>query len=59
MTIGALARQASINPRTLRYDERIGLLAPSARTDAGYRLYTDRDAARLSFIRRARRLGSR
>ncbi len=57
LTIGALARQASINPRTLRYDERIGLLVPSARTDAGYRLYTDRDAARLSFIRRAQTLG--
>jgi len=57
LTIGALARQASINPRTLRYYERIGLLAPSARTDAGYRLYTERDAARLSFIRRAQTLG--
>jgi len=57
MTIGALARQASINPRTLRYDERISLLVPSTRTDAGYRLYTERDAARLSFIRRAQALG--
>ncbi len=57
LTIGALARQASINPRTLRYYERIGLLVPSARTDAGYRLYTDQDAARLSFIRRAQALG--
>lgn len=57
MTIGALARQADVNPRTLRYYERIGLLRPSARTDAGYRLYTEQDAARLSFIRRAQALG--
>ena len=57
LTIGALARQASINPRTLRYYERIGLLVPSARTYAGYRLYTDQDAGRLSFIRRAQALG--
>jgi len=57
LTIGALARRADINPRTLRYYERIGLLAPSARTDAGYRLYTERDATRLSFIRRAQALG--
>ncbi len=57
MTIGELARQAGVNPRTLRYYERIGLLVPSARTDAGYRLYTDQDAARLSFIRRAQALG--
>ena len=32
-------------------------VAPSARTDAGYRLYTARDAARLVFIRRAQALG--
>ena len=57
MTIGALARQASINPRTPRYYERIGLLVPSTRTDAGYRLYTDHAAARLSFIHRAQALG--
>ncbi len=42
MKIGELARQAQINPRTLRYYERIGLLVPSARTAAGYRLYTAR-----------------
>ena len=42
MTIGELARRAHVNPRTLRYYERIGLLMPSARTDAGYRLYTER-----------------
>ena len=44
MTIGSLARRAGVNPRTLRYYERIGMLAPSARSEAGYRLYTDRDA---------------
>jgi DNA-binding transcriptional MerR regulator len=57
MTIGKLARQANVNPRTLRYYERIGLLAPSTRTAAGYRLYTDHDATRLTFIRRAQALG--
>jgi DNA-binding transcriptional MerR regulator len=57
MTIGELARRAHVNPRTLRYYERIGLLMPSARTDTGYRLYTERDAARLAFIRRAQALG--
>ncbi len=56
LTIGAFARQAELNPRTLRYDERIGVLTPAARTDAGYRLYTERDAARLAFIRRAQAL---
>jgi DNA-binding transcriptional MerR regulator len=57
MTIGELARQANVNPRTLRYYERIGLLVPSARTAAGYHLYTPRDAGRLTFIRQAQALG--
>jgi DNA-binding transcriptional MerR regulator len=57
MTIGELAKHANVNPRTLRYYERIGLLAPATRTAAGYRLYTEQDAARLGFIRRAQALG--
>lgn len=57
MRIGELARLAGVNPRTLRYYERIGLLLPSARTPAGYRVYTSADAERLSFIRRAQGLG--
>jgi DNA-binding transcriptional MerR regulator len=57
MTIGQLARKLGINPRTLRYYERIGLLIPSARTMAGYRMYSECDAERLAFIRRAQRLG--
>jgi DNA-binding transcriptional MerR regulator len=54
-----LGRQpgAAVNPRTLRYYERIGLLAPSMRSAAGYRLYTAADLTRLAFIRRAQRLG--
>ncbi len=57
MRIGELAHLAGINPRTLRYYERIGLLAPSARTEAGYRLYSEVDADRLAFIRHAQMLG--
>ena len=57
MQIGELARAAGLNPRTLRYYERLGLLVPSGRTAAGYRLYSARDARRLAFIRRAQGLG--
>ncbi len=57
MRIGELARNAGINTRTLRYYDRIGLLAPSSRTAAGYRVYTVRDAERLAFIRRAQGIG--
>ncbi|MBI2187124.1 MAG: MerR family DNA-binding transcriptional regulator, partial [Acidobacteria bacterium] len=37
--VGALAREFGLNPRTIRYYERIGLLAASTRTAAGYRVY--------------------
>ena len=57
MKIGELARTAGLNPRTLRYYERIGLLPPSGRTEAGYRQYTAQDARRLAFIRRAQAMG--
>ncbi|HET8628917.1 MAG TPA: heavy metal-responsive transcriptional regulator [Thermomicrobiales bacterium] len=57
MRIGQLAALTGLNPRTLRYYERIGLLAPARRTAAGYRLYTAREARRLRFIRRAQGLG--
>jgi DNA-binding transcriptional MerR regulator len=53
MTIGVLARRLSIHPRTLRYYERIGLLTPAGHTDTGYRLYSEREAQRVAFIRRA------
>lgn len=57
LTIGALARRLGVHPRALRYYERIGLLKPSSRTGAGYRLYSERDAERLAFIRRAQTFG--
>ena len=43
--------------RTLHYYEEIGLLVPTARTDAGYRLYTDEDLLRLQQILIGRELG--
>jgi len=57
MRIGELARAAGVNPRTVRYYERIGLLRPAGRTEAGYRLYTAREGQRLAFIRRAQGTG--
>jgi DNA-binding transcriptional MerR regulator len=41
----------------LRYYEARGLVVPSTRTTAGYRLYDAADLARLSFISRAKQLG--
>lgn len=57
LKIGELARRLGLNVRTLRYYERIGLLTPSARTEAGYRLYTEADEQVLRFVLQAKRLG--
>ena len=57
MKIGELANATASNVETVRYYEKIGLLAPPARTSANYRAYSGDHLARLSFIRRARDLG--
>lgn len=54
---GRFARMTSVSVRTLRYYDRIGLLPPSGRTEAGYRLYTDADLARLQRILALKFLG--
>jgi|TARA_B100000614_G_scaffold259263_1_gene283460 MerR family mercuric resistance operon transcriptional regulator len=55
--IGALSRETGVHIETIRYYERIGLMAPPPRTGGGHRLY-DRDAVRrLGFLRRSRELG--
>lgn len=55
--IGELAECAGVNRETLRYYERRGLLKPSRRTAAGYRVYDQESAARLHFIKRAQGFG--
>lgn len=49
-TVGRLARRYGLSRSTLLYYDRIGLLSPSRRSEAGYRLYTDGDAVRLEKI---------
>lgn len=44
------AEKAGVTVRTLHHYDRLGLLKPSGRTEAGYRLYADRDFARLQQI---------
>ena len=57
MRIGELAQQSGIEPSTIRYYERIGLMPAPARSDSGYRDYGEEAAARLNFIRAAQSIG--
>jgi len=57
MKIGTLARKAELPTKTIRYYESIGLIANAARTDNGYRDYSENDVATLRFVSRSRRLG--
>jgi MerR family transcriptional regulator, copper efflux regulator len=56
-TIGQMAERSGFSASALRYYEGIGLVEPSTRTGAGYRLYDDDTLARLAFIARAKQLG--
>ena len=58
LKIGELAKRFGLNVRTLRYYETLGLLPAPARSEGGgYRLYSEADAERLSFVLRAKRTG--
>ena len=59
MRIGQLAARFSINAKTIRYYESIGLLPSPARRPSGYRAYGEADAERLAFVRTAQRFGLR
>jgi MerR family mercuric resistance operon transcriptional regulator len=56
-TIGDLAALSGVRVETIRYFERIGLLAHPKRTVGGHRLFSSADLAQLIFIRRAREMG--
>lgn len=57
MKIGELVKLHGISVDTARFYEKKGLIEPSARSDAGYRIYTERDSERLGFILRAKSVG--
>ena len=57
MNIGEAAAAAGVTPKMIRHYEAFGLIPQVERTDAGYRLYTEREVGMLRFIRQARALG--
>jgi DNA-binding transcriptional MerR regulator len=56
-TVGDVARLAGVSVRTLHHYDEVGLLTPSARSDAGYRLYTTEDLERLQQVLFYKELG--
>lgn len=49
-TVREVSELAHVSVRTLHHYDQIGLLHPSARSEAGYRLYSDEDLERLQQI---------
>jgi MerR family transcriptional regulator, copper efflux regulator len=54
--IGEVATRTGLSLRTIRYYEEVGLVEPSARSQGGFRLYTDTDVQRLLLIARMKPL---
>jgi Hg(II)-responsive transcriptional regulator len=52
-----LADRVGVNPQTLRYYERRGLLPEPARTLSGYREFDEAAVTRMQFIKRAQSVG--
>ncbi len=50
MTVNEVSKLTGVSIRALQYYDRIGLLSPSQRTEAGYRLYDDTALERLQQI---------
>lgn len=57
--IGELAKLTGITVRTLHHYDQIGLLVPALHSDAGHRLYSTKDVARLQQIISLKQLGFR
>ncbi len=55
--IGGVARRFDLNPRTIRYYEKISILPKVTRSEGRYRVYTEATVERPEFILKAKGLG--
>lgn len=56
-TVGEVAAASGVTVRTLHHYDQIGVLSPSRRSRAGYRIYSDQDLERLQEVLFFRQLG--
>lgn len=57
LRIGEAAKALGVTPKTLRFYEQKGIISPSGRSPAGYRLYSPEDFERVRFVLRAKGMG--
>jgi MerR family copper efflux transcriptional regulator len=57
LTIGRLAEESEVSPKTIRYYEEVGLLPQPMRAKNGYRYYQQKAVHVLRFVGRAREMG--
>ena len=57
MNIGEAAKASGVNSKLIRHYETLGIIPKAARSDSGYRIYSDSDVHILRFVRHARNLG--
>ncbi|WP_445155685.1 MerR family transcriptional regulator [Arthrobacter sp. Hor0625] len=57
MHIGELAERTGLSLRTIRHYDDVGLLPATARTEGGFRVYSEADAERLMVIKQMKPLG--
>ena len=57
MHIGELAERTGLSLRTIRHYDDVGLLPATARTEGGFRVYSEADAKRLMLIKQMKPLG--